>query len=259
MNKLFEELGPAVLQLSGGKDSITALHMAIPYKDRVTVHYCDSGDSFPHIIEYVHEVCETWGFELEIIRPEIDVNRYIELYGVPSDIIPVWGSPELHHVSPHVKRNKIQSAGACCNAMLWQPLHMAAAKSGKKWVIRGTKGSDEHVSVSQTFFDPNTGLVFHSPVWNMNDDDIYAYIKANDIKLPFQYSYGVNHSLDCMKCSAWGNTEAECQRVTFTKRFYPEVMPELRDRSLAIHESVMQCFSEIQSFHQTIQDNTNVA
>jgi len=255
MNKYFELFENAILQFSGGKDSVVALHMCIPWKDKITVQYCDTGDSFPHVIAYIRSICEEWGFKLEIIEPPVKADEYVELFGIPSDILPIWSSQELRSFVPKNKKDLIQSASMCCNNLLWMPLHMAAFNSGCKLVIRGTKGSDEHVSIAKEFLDENTEITFVSPVWDMTDEGIYEYIKDNDIRLPFHYRVGINHSLDCMKCSAWGTTKAECQRVELTKKYYPEAMPELKRRSTVIYNTVTESLREITEFHSGIQNS----
>lgn len=247
-----------VVQFSGGKDSITALHKMLPWKDNVTVHYCDTGDSFPHVVAYVEGFCKSNGFKLEIIKPSIDVHEHIKLYGIPSDVVPVWNSVPLRFVMPQRIHIPIQSAGDCCNNMLWMPLHLAALKANPDVVVRGTKGSDAHISVSEYFQDTNTGLHFFSPVWNMTDEDIYKYLQDHKIRLPFQYNEGINHSLDCMRCSAWGNTQSECQRVEFTRKYYPEVMTELQQRSEGIYIAINHAMEEVANFHRTINGDTGV-
>jgi len=41
----------AILQLSGGKDSIAVLEAAAPFGEAITAVYCDMGDSFPHVLD----------------------------------------------------------------------------------------------------------------------------------------------------------------------------------------------------------------
>lgn len=216
--------GRGVVSLSGGKDSVAVLHLCRPWADRITVVFCDMGDMFPHVRPYVERLTDLWDFKLEVVESEPP------RHALPSDIVPTWSTPFADWFLPECSKPQTQiiSGIDCCNATLWQPLDKAIKEMGVPLVIRGSKGTDEHISVpSGTVID---GIEYLNPIESWTDANVYWYLQDYGIELPMQYQVGVNHSLDCMKCTAWLSTEAEVQRLEFTKRYYPAAFAELQDR-----------------------------
>ena len=216
--------GSAVLSFSGGKDSVAVLHHCRQFADRITVVFCDMGDLFPHTRPYVERLADLWDFKLEVVESEPP------RYALPSDIVPTWSTPFAGWFLPEESkpRTQIISGIDCCNATLWQPLDKAIKEMGATLVFRGSKGTDEHISVpTGTVID---GIEYVNPLWEWTDTQVYWYLQDNAIELPMQYQAGVNHSLDCMRCTAWLSTEAEVQRLEFTKRYYPVAFEQLQDR-----------------------------
>ena len=216
--------GSAVLSFSGGKDSIAVLHHCRPWADRITVMFCDMGDMFPHVRPYVERITELWDFKLEVVESEPP------RYALPSDIVPTWSTPFADWFLPDESKPQTQiiSGIDCCNATLWQPLDQAIKATGTTLVLRGSKGTDEHISVrSGTVVE---GIEYINPIEDWTDTQVYWDLQDYGIELPMQYQVGINHSLDCVRCTAWLSTPAEVQRLEFTKRYYPHAFKELQQR-----------------------------
>lgn len=228
----FERHERAVLSFSGGKDSLAVLHQLRPYADRTTVIFVDMGDMFPHVIPFVEQVCAAWGFPLQIVRSAPPENV------LPSDMVPIWSTPFADAFLPERSRpgQVLVSGLDCCNHTLWMPLHQAIQESGTTLVFRGSKGTDEHISVpSGTVRD---GIEYLNPLETWTDDEVYAYLEFHTVALPFQYRAGCNHSLDCMGCTAWLATPAEVQRVEFTRDYYPEAFTRLQERMARVASEI---------------------
>lgn len=233
--------GAGVVQFSGGKDSLAVLHMLQPVADKVTVIFGDPGDTYPHVFELVHEICDEWGFTLQVVRPDVQVLDYVQAKGLPVDVLPIWASAQGAQFVSEDRKPKVlmQSGLECCAAMLWEPIHRYVQASGTRLVFRGSKGTDKHVTAPDgCIFD---GVEYVSPLWEWTDDDVFAYLHNEGVTLPLQYQHGCNHSLDCMECTAWGDTRAERQRVRFTKEFYPIEFKRWQNKMLAVkHETIRQ-------------------
>jgi 3'-phosphoadenosine 5'-phosphosulfate sulfotransferase (PAPS reductase)/FAD synthetase len=217
--------GSGVIEFSGGKDSLCVLHHARPWADRLTVMFVDmGGDMFDFVRPFAERVCNLWDFKLEVIETK-------PLQGVlPSDIVPAWSTPFGNWFLPDEDKavTELVSGIDCCNAVLWQPLKQAVQESGTSLVIRGSKDTDAHISVkSGTVFE---GVEYLNPLAEWTDTEVMFYLKDYAIELPKQYGLGVNHSLDCAHCTAWLSTEAEVQRIQFTREHYPEIFAELQHR-----------------------------
>jgi phosphoadenosine phosphosulfate reductase len=216
--------GSGVISVSGGKDSITVMHLARQWADRLTLVFCDMGDMFPHVRPYVERLADLWDYKLHVVESKPP------RYSLPSDIVPAWSTPFADWFLPEESKPEtmIISGIDCCNVTLWQPLDAAIKELGASLVIRGSKGTDEHISVSSgTVME---GIEYLNPLEDWTDEKVYWYLQDHAIELPMQYQVGVNHSLDCMRCTAWLSTPAEVQRIEFTKRYYPAAFKELQER-----------------------------
>lgn len=216
--------GTGVLEFSGGKDSLCVLHQARPWADRITVMFVDMGDMFEFVRPYVERVCSLWGFRLQVIEssPPAEV--------LPSDIVPTWSTPFGNWFLPEREKARVEiiSGLDCCNHTLWQPLHNAVVASGTSLVIRGSKDTDEHISVASG--STLNGIEYLNPIADWTDTQVMFFLEDFGLELPKQYKLGVNHSLDCKHCTAWLSTPAEVQRIEFTREHYPEVFSELQSR-----------------------------
>lgn len=234
LRSAFERHDRAILQLSLGKDSVSVLHAALPWKDRITVVWVDMGDTAQHLKDYFAELVVRWELNYEIIKT--DAHAHIAQYGIPTDILPVWSTAFGSGFSAEKSPQILQSSIDCCNANLWQPLHRWVSDSGIKLVIRGSKGTDQHISVPNgTVID---GIEYINPAWEMTDDDVYGYLAEHGVRLPKQYELGCNHSCDCLSCTGWMNTEAEKQRVEFVRDHYPAQFAVLQNRTFRIWDEI---------------------
>lgn len=231
--------GSAVLELSGGKDSVCVLHHARPWADRITVMFVDMGDAFPFVRPYVERIASMWDFELKVIESHPPEGA------LPSDLVPVWSTPFGAWFLPEKSKPQTQiiSGLECCNATLWQPLQNAVLESGTSLVLRGSKDTDEHISVqSGAVID---GIEYVNPIAEWTDTEVMFYLQDHGIELPKQYGLGINHSLDCAHCTAWLSTDAEVQRIEFTRVHFPEVFDELQKRMRLVLDETQRRSAEL--------------
>ena len=226
-----------IIYFSGGKDSLAVLHQ---YKDDPKlskVFFCDTGHSYPHMLDFVINTCEKFKVPLQIISPKIDIDLYQEQFGLPSDIIPITRSPEFIGINKK-KQQKIQSLFSCCSSLFWNPLKDAVLAGTDRIVFRGIKEADEHGTVGGDFID-DMGIRWVNPIWTCSDDEVFAYLKENQIELASHYKE-TRSGFHCLYCTAHTHSSNDNERLTWTKKHYPKLWPRIKERfervNLAIKE-----------------------
>lgn len=218
----------AVLQFSGGKDSLATLYLARPFLDRITVMFGDTGGTYPHLVQFVTDTCAKLGAELLLVEPPMPVAEYTEAYGLPSDIVPAWTTHGMAEMLSDKPRQLLQSPMSCCSRMLLEPLYRAVLKTGAKLVIRGAKKTDKRVGVPPGFVDA-IGITYTSPIWDWSDDEVFAYLKKEGAELAPHYA-DVKDSLDCWICTGHMPYSDAAKKLAYTKTNYPELWPILQER-----------------------------
>lgn len=244
-----------LIEFSGGKDSLAVLHLALPVKDKLKVLFVDTGDTFPHVMEFVVRTCEELGYSLEIVKPPVPVLEGIEQNGMPCDVLPMWAHPIAVGFLPYDRRPSVllRTALECCAQHLYFPLQESVKRSAVSLVVRGSKGTDVHITLPDG--SEVEGIEYVSPLWLWSDDEVMAYLHRQGVLLPLQYRHGCMHSLDCARCTAWGGTEAELQRVKFTKEVYPEIYADWKDRMTRIHIETQRQLEAVAPFFQLAQED----
>lgn len=216
------------IQFSGGKDSLAMLHVSRDWWPRSTVYFWQSSMHYPHMVEFVHQTCDELGLPLKIIHPPVPVDLHHETNGLPSDLVPVEASPEMQPFNRYGGQ-LLQSPLRCCGLMQWLPMQIAIEADGIKHVIRGSKAADQHVGAPDGTVDAK-GITYHSPLWSWTDEDVFAFLRDNNIPAAAHYSE-VNNSFDCILCTAFMRSDGARGRLEYTKKHYPEHWPELKRRT----------------------------
>lgn len=224
----------AVLQFSGGKDSLAALYLARPWLDEIEVHFGDTGAVFPHIVEFVKRTCESLGANLKIVRPEVGIETYHKEHGLPSDIVPSWATSFMAETMEEKPAVKVQGALVCCSKMLWEPMNAALLESGATLCIRGVKGGDERLGVREERF-VNGGIEYMSLVWSWTDGEVLSYLSREGAEIPPQYPE-VDDGMDCWLCTGHLRTHYAVSRMKYVSKNYPDLMPELSRRAKALQD-----------------------
>ena len=225
----FFDNAPAILEFSGGKDSLALMYL---YRTKnIRAHFCDTGGTFPHIMQFVKETCKTLNVPLEIIQPVIPVRTYHENFGLPSDIVPGAFYPQ------EVGETLIQSLFQCCNAMRWKPMREAILKSGVKVVINGQRKLDRAPGITKGLETDAKGITYFRPLWEWKDEDVFKFLKEQGASLPEQYKM-VNSSMDCWLCTAHLASDEAVDELKYIKENYPNLWPELVERTRRVKEAV---------------------
>lgn len=226
------------LQLSGGRDSIACLYLMRPYWDRLTVYWLDTGAAFPEtvaLIQQVREMVQNFA-RIEGKQPEV-----IEQYGIPSDLVPVSGTPM--HVRDGGGKVKIQDRYSCCAMSIMFPMHQRMIDDGITLIIRGQKTADR-LKAPVKSGDVLDGIEFLFPIEDWDTRKVMRYLADEGAPIPRFYEM-LNGAPDCMTCSAWWEEGA----AKYLKRYHHEQYLENQRRLDVINKAVGE---HIAAFNQEV-------
>jgi len=220
----------AILQFSGGKDSLAVLYLARPWLDKIEVHFANPGAWLPDTVDLVERTCEKLGVDLKLISPPMPIDQFHELRGLPLDVVPEWYGAEMARFLEEPRETLIQTSLNCCLEMVLKPLHHAVMRSDIRLLLRGTKRCDERVGIGPGTVDGD-GIEYAFPIWEWSDDDVLEYLKGEGAEIPRQYLNGANDGIDCWFCTGHLRTDYAADRMRYLAKTYPEFMPEIRRRA----------------------------
>lgn len=202
----------AVLQFSGGKDSLACLYFLRPYWDQITVLWCNTGAAFPETLEQMARIQSMVPHFIEIRSNQ---PLIIAEQGMPADVVPVSHTP-LYNIATESQAQLIQSYMHCCGENIWKPMHEASKSFDV--IIRGQKSSD-HKRAPIKSGHVEDGIQYYFPIEHWTDAQVLAYLKAEGIPLPPTYDY-FGSSADCWDCTAY--LSENIGKRDYLKKFHPE-------------------------------------
>lgn len=187
----------AALHVSGGKDSLTCLHLARPWWDRITVMWANTGAAFPEALALMEDVRAMVPHFIEVKN---DVVAQIARDGPPTDLLPVWNTPMGRAV--HSGRDvPIQFPFTCCAENIWGPMARATAELGVSLIIRGQRARELRKAPIASGCVEN-GIEYLFPIEDWSGDQVREYLAASGVPLPANYTY-TDTSMDCWCCTAF--------------------------------------------------------
>lgn len=232
MKEVIERHKRIALQFSGGKDSLALLYLMRPFWDRLTVYWTDTGDAFPETRELVERI------EAEVpnfVRIEGRQPETIDLFGIPSDLVPVGSTP----IGVIANRGGvlIQDRYSCCMRSLMLPMHERMVQDGITLVIRGQKEADR-LRAPVRSGDVENGIEYLFPLQDWSDDDVMAFLRKEGIEVPRFYET-LRASPDCMTCSAYW----EEGRAAYLKEHHPAAYREYQRRLNTISDATAEAIA----------------
>lgn len=223
----------AMLQFSGGKDSLTCLYLLKPYWHKLKVYWVNTGAAYPETIAQMQDVAKLVTF----VELKGDQPQTLERFGPPADVVPIRATPFGRWITQS-NGPQIQSALDCCRHNIWEPLAKAVVDSKATLVIRGQRSVDKDKSplVSGDIVD---GVQYWLPIEDWTDEVVKDWMQSMGVALPDHYKY-VNSSLDCWSCTAY--REHVVGRMKYMKAHHPEmhqkVIPLLQIIDAAVREEL---------------------
>lgn len=213
------------LAFSGGKDALACLYLLREHLDRMTVYHVDSGDLLPEVREIVDHVAS---FCPNFVRIQSDVNGWMVINGIPSDLVP----HSAHFIGQMMGegRTRLSSRYDCCYHNIMAPLLARIVSDGNTLVIRGSRASDmKKLPAKNGHVFPEYGLELWLPIEAWTDADVFAYLRSVGAPIHRGYDYMAT-SPDCARCSAWWTEK----RGAYLKKFHPALWTDYTNRLHAI-------------------------
>lgn len=240
----------AVLQFSGGKDSLACLWLLEPFWSRITVAWGNAGDAFPETVALMEKVR---ALVPNFVEVKSNQPEQIRQMGYPTDVLPVRNHPTVMHiVHPH-PRPPLQSFYACCRDNLWFPMLAKMDELGATLIIRGQRNAEvQHSPVRSG--DVILGVEYLFPVEDWSNDRVHEYVKQTPLGLPAHYAY-VNTSLDCMHCT--GHLFENFGKRRYMAEHHPRAHAEVSRRLDVIAQEIRNDLQIIEQARATPERTTH--
>src|SRR5262245_14133670 len=174
---------PAVLASSLSAEDMVITDAILRLGLPISVFTLDTGRLHGDTLRVIDAVLERYRYAIAVFRPEPAAAReYVSLFGRDG----FYRSPELR------KR--------CCEIRKVDPLRRALA--GKRaWITGLRRGqSAGRGELPAQAFDPVHGIEKFNPLAAWSEDDVWRYIRANDVPYNALYDQGYR-SIGCAPCS----------------------------------------------------------
>lgn len=230
-------------QFSGGRDSTAALYLLRNYWPMMTVYHLDTGDHFPttrKTVALVEADIEDAGFRLVRIKSSSKASR--EMFGMPSDVVPVDNHTELGRMVSGSKV-KIQSRYECCIRSLMQPMHKRMIDDGITMIIRGQR-DDEYDTPPFRSGQSGEGFEFLYPVQDWSAEQVSEFLKSENLPASDFYEFGAKHGSDCMGCTAWWDDG----RSNYLKNRHPKDYKIVSENIRVIRGEIMKQLTHADEF-----------
>lgn len=249
--------GDVYVSFSGGKDSTVLKHIVDEMCDDVPSVFVNTGLEYPEIQKFVLDVkagkFDCFNTDVEIIRPEMRFDEVITKYGYPvvskqiADAIEgarrnPTGSRMLRLTGAYGNRRDgkpskfdcpkwkfmldapFKVSAKCCDVMKKDTFKAYGKSTGRKPIL-GTLASESQVRKHEwekhgcNAFDAKS--VSSRPLSFWTEDDIWEYLKSNDVPYSAVYDSGVDRT-GCMFCMFGCHLEKEPNRFQRMKVTHPK-------------------------------------
>ena len=216
----------AVLLFSGGKDSITLVHLAIkafaPAQVPFPLLHIDTGHNFPEAIKFRDYLVDKYGLNLIVrkVQDSIDAGKAVE------------------EVGPFASRNSLQTVTLldaisefkfdACIGGARRDEEKARAKE-RIFSVRNAFGEWNEKAQRPELFDMLNGRIRNGenvrvfPISNWMELDVWEYIRDNEIEIPeIYYAHErevFNYRGTLYPCSPYLNMPSECEPENRWVRF----------------------------------------
>ena len=182
---------------SGGKSSLVALYIARKIWKDIPVMFCNTGVEFPETVEFVRKLVCDWDLNY------IETQPYKKTFW---DCVNEYGVPSIK------ASKKGKSRPKCCYYLKERPAEIKCKEFGLRAVITGIQGSESYTRrrvimfCGQRYLHKKTGVWRYHPLAFWSDQDIWDYIKNNNIPYnPAYDKYPNCNRTGCLPCTSYKN------------------------------------------------------
>lgn len=193
-NEIFS--GNLVVAVSGGKDSLVTLHLALEVNPNIPVLYNNTTVEFPESTDFVHRLAKEWNFDLHVTMPEKSFFAAVKDCG--------WATHEDRW---------------CCKPYKDAPASEFLTKKKIFAEITGTTRTESIYRRSLTpFKNPKKEpyIIRVNPVYDWNSWEIWRYIRENELPYNCLYDQGYRR-IGCWCCPLNGPSHYRRLKKTHPK------------------------------------------
>ena len=214
------------LAFSGGKDSTVLMHLCEIIKKDILCVFVNTGCEYLDIIRFVHE-CQKDGHNIKIIRPEYKPREVWEKYGFPIISKRVANGVRRVRLNPNNKTSKLvlgeldsdtiftlpykwrylinepyDTSDMCCQKLKKDPSYKFQKEFGL-YPILGIMASESQLREKAYIRRGGCNVWGENanshPLSIWTDDDIWQFIRENNIKIADIYNKGARRT-GCVAC-----------------------------------------------------------
>lgn len=223
-----------VIACSWGKDSIVMIHLAIQIKTDIRIIFSNTGVEFPETYKYRDKITKEWDLNYIELKPEKTFWQCVDKYGYPP--IRYLGRQKKKAVesgmvkksaSKFLRDDKIP----CCYFLKEKPAIDYYKEKNIKCALVGITYDE---SYTRRWVIIRWGVIFPPkkyfytriyPIGYWNSDDVWGYIKQNNVPVNFAYQkYDVDR-VGCIPCTGHLHWEEQMARINF--RLYQKIATDL--------------------------------
>jgi len=195
-----------VVACSFGKDSTVLLYLVRQFKSDVKVIFSNTGIEFPETIKFKEFLVKEWNLNFEELFPKQTFWEIVEKYGFPKES---RNTPKGDARKPK-----------CCDILKMNPASNFYKKYNPDLVFVGLtagEGRSRRMSYIRwgmfTFYVKKDNFKKSNPLLFWKPDDIWTFIKLNDLPINEAYEKYKMDRIGCMSCTGYFKWEEQLARI----------------------------------------------